>query len=509
MTLKQKYALGEPVPNNPHAVVSNVPTLADVCAYEEHADYVVSAMKQGYPRFVQHYWVKQLIEWMVQHFELRVAYAVLLQKTPETKAFIDGFSGVIEFRSLSADEFGVALDLLYIENDDSKGASAIDQLKSFVQHTGCLISSRLAEKVLNNLGVLSTEYLSVGPKEAKAASEIAHQNIADISGVNSGDSVSITTSGMNAFYTAFKAMQSSQLKRGRSEWLQLGWVYLDSGNILQKYLTPEERLSVHYDILDTDAMIAKIKAMGKALSVVVLECPTNPFCQIADLKVIAECVHEQGGFLLTDPSIVSLYNIDCLSYSDIVVTSLTKYAGHSGDVMAGAIVLNEASTAYSELKAYVKEHALALYDLDMMALSKTLKSAKSQIQMMNENTRQLVDYLKQHPKVKKVFAVSESAHHQEYLKHNRAYGSIISIELEDHIKSFYDRIQLVKGPSFGADFTILCPYFYLAHYELVMDQTDSSLLKTLGIDRNLIRISVGCEPIEDLISEFSKALSEL
>ena len=47
MSLKQKYALGEPVPNNPHAVVSNVPTLEDVCAYEEKADYVVSAMKAG------------------------------------------------------------------------------------------------------------------------------------------------------------------------------------------------------------------------------------------------------------------------------------------------------------------------------------------------------------------------------------------------------------------------------------------------------------------------------
>ena len=44
MSLKQKYALGEPVPNNPHAVVSNVPTMEDVRAYEENTDYVVSCL---------------------------------------------------------------------------------------------------------------------------------------------------------------------------------------------------------------------------------------------------------------------------------------------------------------------------------------------------------------------------------------------------------------------------------------------------------------------------------
>ena len=93
-------------------------------------------------------------------------------------------------------------------------------------------------------------------------------------------------------------MQATQLARGRSQWLQLGWVYVDSGSILQKFLSPEETLSVHYDILDARAILKKIEAMGDDLSVVVLECPTNPFCQIADLKLIAECVHRHGGLCL-------------------------------------------------------------------------------------------------------------------------------------------------------------------------------------------------------------------
>ena len=128
---------------------------------------------------------------------------------------------------------------------------------------------------------------------------------------------------------------------------------MDSGSILQKFLSPEETLSVHYDILDTRAILKKIEAMGDDLSVYCFGMPNQSFCQIADLKLIAcECVHRHGGLLLIDPSIASLYIIDCLPYADVLVTSLTKYTGHTGDVMAGAIIFNEAAADYSTLKKH-------------------------------------------------------------------------------------------------------------------------------------------------------------
>ncbi|MDA0848304.1 MAG: hypothetical protein O2827_00940, partial [Verrucomicrobia bacterium] len=111
MSLKQKYVLGEPVPNNPHAVVSNVPTLADVCAYEEHADYVVSAMKQGYPRFVQHAWVNQLIESVVGRLALEVSFAVLLQNNAQVQSFVQNLDAGIHYRSLSEEEIGARTSL--------------------------------------------------------------------------------------------------------------------------------------------------------------------------------------------------------------------------------------------------------------------------------------------------------------------------------------------------------------------------------------------------------------
>jgi cystathionine gamma-synthase len=68
---------------------------------------------------------------------------------------------------------------------------------------------------------------------------------------------------------------------------------------------------------------------------------------------------------------------------------------------------------------------------------------------------------------------------------------------------FYDNITdpIIKGPSLGAENTMLCPYVLLAHY----DDTDEEL-ERLGLDRYLIRISVGVEPVDNIIDNIANAL---
>jgi cystathionine gamma-synthase len=65
----------------------------------------------------------------------------------------------------------------------------------------------------------------------------------------------------------------------------------------------------------------------------------------------------------------------------------------------------------------------------------------------------------------------------------------------------------MKGPSFGTEFTLVCPFMYLAHYELVTTDEGRNFLRSIGIDPDLIRISVGTEPIADIIEVFEEALS--
>ena len=129
--------------------------------------------------------------------------------------------------------------------------------------------------------------------------------------------------------------------------------------------------------------------------------PDQSFCQIADLKRIAEAVWSVGGLMLVDPSVASIYNIDCLPYADVLVCSLTKYAGYTGDVLAGLVALNAEGKAYDLLSDSVERLYAPLYNLDVRRLSEVFKHAGSRVAEMNANCQHLARFLKAQPKVKK------------------------------------------------------------------------------------------------------------
>ena len=506
MSRTQKYQLGEPVPNVPHSVVSNIPTMADVCAYEEKDPEVSSAMKQGYPRFVRHHWVHELTDAVLAHFGLEHVFAALVYRSEGLLEMLQTLEPRIQSRALQANVFGTDGLLLYV---DQSYEDSVRTLKAFVQHSGIQVSSRNAEFGLAKMGLLSLSeecLISDSDLEKKKASVRSH--IQEVIGAHSEEAIHLTASGMNAFYSAFKAVQAVQRSKGRTQWIQLGWLYVDSGAILNQYLDTDESLEEIYDPSDTEMIVERIQSSSDSLSALVIECPTNPFCQIADLKKMAQAVWDAGGLVIVDPSVASIYNISCLEFSDVLVTSVTKYLAYTADVMAGALALNHKSKSYDSLKKFIGQSLVPLYSLDLLRLSETTLTASARVEQMNTNCQHLARFLKDHPKVRKLYYAGANENSEAYLKHENAYGSIISVELKGSLENFYDHLQLVKGPSFGAEFTIVCPYFYLAHYDLVLDTSPESLFGKLGIDRNLIRISVGCEPIEQLIALFSEALEQ-
>ena len=81
---------------------------------------------------------------------------------------------------------------------------------------------------------------------------------------------------------------------------------------------------------------------------------------------------------------------------------------------------------------------------------------------------------------------------------------IISVTFKKDFKEIYDKLNFAKGPSLGTEFTLLMPYTYLAHYDLITSQKGNDFLKKIGLPVNLLRISVGCEDINEIIKEFEK-----
>ncbi len=84
---------------------------------------------------------------------------------------------------------------------------------------------------------------------------------------------------------------------------------------------------------------------------------------------------------------------------------------------------------------------------------------------------------------------------------------MITFTLRGSLENFYDRLRLPKGPSFGITTTLICPFMYLAHYDLVTSPSGRAELESFGIHPELLRMSIGCEPVEAIIDALAEALA--
>ena len=129
---------------------------------------------------------------------------------------------------------------------------------------------------------------------------------------------------------------------------------------------------------------------------------------------------------------------------------------------------------------------------------------------INANTVRLAQWLEKHPAVKRVhWAYSEksAANYSKIARGPNRPGSLFTIELKGPVGAFYDRLRCAKGPSFGTTFTIVCPFAYLADYDLVTNAAGRAELLARGLDPELMRIAVGAEPFEEIRAVFEEAFA--
>ena len=122
----------------------------------------------------------------------------------------------------------------------------------------------------------------------------------------------------------------------------------------------------------------------------------------------------------------------------------------------------------------------------------------------------VVAFLGQYPKVARVYwALQPGGSRENYRRIARApdaTGGMITFTLGVPMEPFYDKLRLPKGPSFGMTTTLICPFMYLAHYDLVTTPEGRAELAASQLDFNLLRLAVGVEPVEEIIAALREAL---
>jgi len=153
----------------------------------------------------------------------------------------------------------------------------------------------------------------------------------------------------------------------------------------------------------------------------------------------------------------------------------------------------------------------APYERDVARMAFEIDDYGKVIKTINANTVEVSKFLRKHPKIERIHWVYSEETGRNFTRianGDTATGSIISFSLKMPLKRFYDRVKLVKSPSFGLEFSLMCPFLYLANYEMVSNEEGRDRLRILGVDPDLVRLSVGMEDAESIIQALSEALED-
>lgn len=490
--------LGQRIPGSLHSVSCSLPTMADVRGYERKDPAVTRHMTSGYPRFVVHPLLHQLATELVREHQLG-DHTLWLTSSAAMADRLAGHLGAAQVERVS--DHGIH----GVAHPPSPELAA--RAKVFLQNVGGFLSSRAAEDALIRRGKIAApqaEPVFAGD----APDEVRQQLRPAFPGVAAAD-ILVANCGMNAVDAAFRAITEVQAAHGRTVWIQLGWLYLDTIAILQKFTpTPGDYVHVR-DVFDLAALEKIFATHAGRVAGIVAELPTNPLIQTPDVPALAALARRHGACVVLDPSIASAFNLQVLPHADVVVGSLTKYAASDGDLTAGFVVVNPAATDAPLLQRLIAKKIEPAYPRDLARLALEISRAPAVLAKIHASVPRVVAFLEKHPGVRDVFWALHPASRENYLRIARApnaVGGMITFTLRGSLDRFYDRLRLPKGPSFGMTTTLICPFMYLAHYDLVSTEAGRAELTAGGLDPDLLRLSIGTEPVDDIIATLAEAL---
>ena len=239
------------------------------------------------------------------------------------------------------------------------------------------------------------------------------------------------------------------------------------------------------------------------------ESPTNPYLHILDMQKIVSVCKKYKIKSLVDATFATPYNQRPLKFGiDIVAHSITKYLGGHNDILGGALLGREhLISAFKELQSImggvIDPHSCYL-------LIRGLKTFPLRIRQQNESSQKIATFLEGHGKIKRVWYPGLRSHPNHLLARSQmdGYGGVISFLVKADLNttsSFIDSMKIAQiAPSLGGVETLIEQPALMSYYEM----PDSEREK-LGIYGNLVRLSVGIEDTDDIISDLEQSLRKI
>jgi cystathionine gamma-synthase/methionine-gamma-lyase len=246
--------------------------------------------------------------------------------------------------------------------------------------------------------------------------------------------------------------------------------------------------------------------------VVYVETLSNPLVKVIDLAAIARAAHEVGAVTIVDSTFTTPYLVRPIEHGcDLVVHSATKYIGGHGD-STGGVVISARNALLDQLRAYAALLGAMLSPFESHLMLRGLRTLSLRMKQHCDNALQVARYLQGHEAIACVYYPGLSSHPQHALAaqllSNEQYGGLLSFELKAQSRAaayrFMDRLRLCLPATTLGDIFSLVSYPPMSSHRTMTEEE----LRGIGITKGCIRMSVGIENIEDIVSDLDQALAE-
>jgi cystathionine gamma-synthase len=255
-----------------------------------------------------------------------------------------------------------------------------------------------------------------------------------------------------------------------------------------------------FDASDPDALADTVRKGETKL--VWVETPCNPTWDVIDIAGAAEVAHGIGAWLAVDSTVATPVLTQPIRHgADIVMHSATKYLNGHCDVVAGALASAKADDFWERIHEVRTQAGAIPGSFDAWLLQRSLRTLFLRVRKASESAMTIAEHLEGHPKLKAVIYPGLSAHPGHEIARRQmdgGFGGMLSILVKG---SAEEALNVVKR----------CEVFTratsLGGVESLIEHRYSIEGKNSPIPKDLLRLSVGIEAVEDLIADLEQALA--
>jgi cystathionine beta-lyase/cystathionine gamma-synthase len=271
---------------------------------------------------------------------------------------------------------------------------------------------------------------------------------------------------------------------------------------------------IDFEFVDTRSLEQIRSSIKPNTKLIFVETPTNPLLELCDIENTARICKEQDVLLAVDNTFMSPYGQNPLGLgADVVMHSATKFIGGHSDLLAGALVTNDENLA-DRLYFIQKSGGAVPSPFDCWLMLRSTKTMELRVQRQSDNAMEIAKRLEKSEVIESVIYPGLKSHGQHELALRQQanpdgspiFGSMLSLKCGTTSRrdEFLSRLRLFTlAESLGGVESLVSVPYEMTHAAVPKDIKES-----MGLTKDLVRLSIGVEHVDDLYDDIISAFNQ-